>query len=458
MKPGDLVEPAVISTLQFMGFAESSARRVIPMVEDTSRFAIMFDYLISHVASRKPSELDDDVRAALHLFLAWYLLGDPGSPYAHGNAAVNLLSQSHKGRGFTNAIVRRLGEMFSVERAEPEDFRAISAEGKALALYRNKARLGADTWLVAKRDVFPDTELETAKHLSVTCGLTESFVCQLLDQHGPEAATQVAVAAACKPPIWLRQNPLSDASEISEWWTEKGVAIIEAEVEGSENALVLPVGTRGLTEHPAFKQGGFYVQDYSAQRVAPVLDAKVGNKLLDLCSAPGGKAAHLCELTNDEAPILACDLTEPKMEKIRENIARMGYRSIATVQADATEIQFPEKFDGIVIDAPCTNSGVLSRRVEARHRITGDNLNSLVRTQLSILENAARNLKSGGSIVYSVCSILMEESVDVIYRFLRGLEDNVRREDAGWEVTYEHHILPIPGWHDGGYAARIIKP
>ncbi|MCF6228739.1 MAG: hypothetical protein L3J82_08795 [Planctomycetes bacterium] len=100
----------------------------------------------------------------------------------------------------------------------------------------------------------------------------------------------------------------------------------------------------------------------------------------------------------------------------------------------------------------------MARRVEARHRITEANLESLIKMQTAILENAAKNLKPGGSIVYSVCSVLMEEGLDVVYKFLRGLDNNVRREDAGWAITHEHHILPIPAWHDGGYAARITKP
>ncbi|MCF6227890.1 MAG: hypothetical protein L3J82_04370, partial [Planctomycetes bacterium] len=175
MKPGDMVEPTVLKTLRYLGYAESNSRRVIPMVEDASRFSLMFDYLISHVASRKPSELDDDVRAALHLFLAWYLLGDPGSPYAHGNAAVNLLSATHKGRGFTNAIVRRLGEMFSVEVAEPEDFRGMAERGEFPKLHRNKARLSASSWVVAQRDVFPHPEADLAGHLAITWGLPKDF-------------------------------------------------------------------------------------------------------------------------------------------------------------------------------------------------------------------------------------------------------------------------------------------
>src|SRR5690606_27581721 len=118
--------------------------------------------------------------------------------------------------------------------------------------------------------------------------------------------------------------------------------------------------------------------------VAPALQAKPGEMLLDLCSAPGGEAGHLAELTGDRAKILACDVTEPKIEVIRQNVARLGYRSIAMVQADAAEVKFPEQFDRVLVDAPCSNSGVLARRVEARHRIDENAVRDLNALQLRI--------------------------------------------------------------------------
>ena len=108
----------------------------------------------------------------------------------------------------------------------------------------------------------------------------------------------------------------------------------------------------------------------------------------------------------------------------------------------------------MLIDAPCSNSGVLARRVEARHRIKPATLKELAALQLSILENAAANLKPGGTIVYSVCSVLMEEGVDVVHKFLK----QSKREDAGWSIEEETFLLPVPAWHDGGYICRIAAP
>src|SRR5690606_25458745 len=237
--------------------------------------------------------------------------------------------------------------------------------------------------------------------------LPQQFVELLIEQHGPVAAVQVATAAIERPATWVRPNTLfAESFHLPQWWTARGVSVETVERPDGGTCYALPAKAHDVTEHPDFSRGGFYVQDYAAQLVAPMLGAEAGEALLDLCSAPGGKAGHLAELTGDRARILACDVTESKQERIRENIERMGYRSIATVVADAATVRFPEKFDRVLIDAPCSNSGVLARRVEARHRITPASLAELAALQRRILENAAANLKPGGKIVYSVCSVV----------------------------------------------------
>ncbi|MBZ0135862.1 MAG: methyltransferase domain-containing protein [Planctomycetes bacterium] len=451
IKPGDLLEPAVADSLRHLGYGPEHAHRVLPMLEDATRFAMLFDHLISHLSSRPPAELDPDVRAALHLFLSWYLLDDPRAAYAHGNAAVNMLSADHKGRGFVNALVRKLGEFVRVEQAATEDYRELAASGARPSLWADRTRLGARRLLVSDRPIFPDPKQDLAAHLSIVGAMPRALVDRLIAQHGPDAATQVAIAGIEKPATWIRPNPMiGSATELAQEWTKRGISAEMVPTPFDSIAIALTGKIGAMTDHPDWSRGGFYVQDYSAQLVAPALQAEHDETILDLCSAPGGKAGHLAELTRDRAKILACDLTEAKIELIQQNIARMGYRSIATVQADAAEVKFPEKFDRVLIDAPCSNSGVLARRVEARHRISNESLRDLHTLQLRILGNAGANLKPGGVILYSVCSVLMEEGPDVVHKFLRTRDD--------WEVEYENYLLPVPAWHDGGYVARLRAP
>ncbi|MBE7491190.1 MAG: methyltransferase domain-containing protein [Planctomycetes bacterium] len=452
VRPGDLLEPALMETLRHLGHGEAFAHRVLPMLEDATRLAILFDHLIAHVASRPALELDGDVRAALHLFLAWFLCGDSKAVYAHGNAAVDLLSDRHKGRGFVNACVRRLGEFLTVEAAPAEDYRGMIARHERIALWPDRARLGGGRVVRAERGLLPDPATNLAGHLSLACGLPRVLVDRLIEQYGEAGAIQACVAAVEHPATWVRPNPLAYTDDLALWWISRGVDVKTAPIEGAVDAIALPAGVN-VTQHPAFERGAFYVQDYSAQLVAPALQPRPGQTLLDLCAAPGGKAGHLAELTRDGAKILACDLTEQKIARVQQNIARMGYRSVATVIADAATVRFPQPFDGVLVDAPCSNSGVLARRVEARHRISAESVAELGKLQLAILENAALNLKPGGVLVYSVCSVLMEEGVDIVHKFMgKG------REDAGWEVEHENFLLPVPSWHDGGYLARLRAP
>ncbi len=447
LEPGERIEPAVFGTLRHHGADPALASRVLPQVEDAVRFSILFDYMISHVASRPVAELDRDVRAAMHMFLAW-LIHDPKAAYAHGNAAVDLLTPRHAGRGFVNACARKLSGFIRIENSGPQDYRSAAERHEQLPLWTDRCRLGAGRMLIGERAILPDPVADLPAHLSVVASIPRVLVDQLIDQHGPQAAIQAALACIERPMIWIRPNALfAEAFHLPHWWTAQGIAVIP-----HQGALALPAGVRSVTDHPDFARGGFYVQDFAAQQVAPMLQAEAGETLLDLCAAPGGKSSHLAELTGDKARVLACDQSQAKEERIRENITRMGYRSIATVVADAADVRFPEQFDRVLIDAPCSNSGVLGRRVEARHRINDKALAELAVLQLKILENAAANLKPGGTIVYSVCSILMEEGVDVVHRFIGP------REKAGWEVAEENFILPVPAFHDGGYICRIVAP
>ncbi|MCC6575309.1 MAG: methyltransferase domain-containing protein [Planctomycetes bacterium] len=456
VSPGDVLEGAVLAEFRHQGLDTSMLHRVLPMLEDASRFGMLFDHLIGHVATRPAGALDADVRAALHLYLAWFLLDDPKAVYAHGQAAVDLLSDVHTARGFVNACVRRLSELLKVENVPPDDYRAMAAAGKIPEFWRDRCRLGAGRITRAERAIFADFATAPATHLAQTCGLPEDFVNRLIEQHGLNAACMVALSAVEKTPTWLRANTLKTSPEgLKHILSLRGI-----EATQQSRAIALPVGTRDFDQLGIFETGLAYVQDFSAQQVAPAVGARQGDKILDLCAAPGGKATHLAELTTERAKILAVDVSLEKIERIQENIARLGYTSIATAAADALTVKFPEPFDRVLLDAPCSNSGVLARRVEARHRLTPGKLKELGEMQRKMLENAAANLKPGGTLVYSVCSVLMEEGMDVTRAFIEARQPGTShtREDGGWAIEEEKVVLPVPAWHDGTYFCRLKAP
>lgn len=166
---------------------------------------------------------------------------------------------------------------------------------------------------------------------------------------------------------------------------------------------------------PGFNEGWFVVQDESAQRAAELLAPQPGETVLDLCSAPGTKTTHLAELMRNEGRIIATDTGEQRLQRVVENCQRLGISIVETqlISQEGTDIP-AGPFDAILIDAPCSNTGVLGKRPDARWRIQEDDLEELSRIQLRLLLAAASRLRPGGRIVYSTCSIEPEENSAVL--------------------------------------------
>ncbi len=178
-----------------------------------------------------------------------------------------------------------------------------------------------------------------------------------------------------------------------------------------------PAGTKSqrIDKLPGFHEGWFVVQDESAQQVAELLAPQPGETILDLCSAPGTKTTHLAELMHNEGRIIATDSSESRLRLVNENCRRLGITIVETVVVSQEGTDIPDgPFDAILIDAPCSNTGVLGKRPDARWRIQPDDLEELSRIQLRLLLAAVKRLKPGGRIVYSTCSIEPEENTEVV--------------------------------------------
>jgi len=193
----------------------------------------------------------------------------------------------------------------------------------------------------------------------------------------------------------------------------------------------------------SFKDGWFAVQDEAAQRVAPMVQAKAGELVADLCAAPGGKTAQLAETG---ARVVAADSELGKVKGMGKSFERLGVKAQLAL-ADAKQPPFGRVFDAVLVDVPCSNTGVLSRRVEARWRLRDRDLHVLARVQRRILDAAIAVTKPGGRVVYSTCSLEEEENETLVRAAIR--------EGNGLRLEEELKILPGPDWTCGGYAARI---
>lgn len=200
------------------------------------------------------------------------------------------------------------------------------------------------------------------------------------------------------------------------------------------------------------QDGLCYVQDPSTLMACDLLAPQPGEAVLDLCAAPGGKASYLAELMRNEGRLVASDLYDSRLERLRENLTRLGATVAEVVQQDAMKgggaLQ-PATFDRILLDAPCTNTGVLRRRVDVRWRLTEEDFLRLPVQQGAMLRKAAEFLKPGGTLVYSTCSLEREENEAVVEQALLSV--------PGLRLVESRQTLPFRDRVDGAFAAKLMK-
>ena len=196
---------------------------------------------------------------------------------------------------------------------------------------------------------------------------------------------------------------------------------------GSEKSVLSPVGLVKAAGHfsdsDLFKEGKITIQDESSQLVAPTLELQEDDSVLDACSAPGGKAVHLASYLKS-GRLTALDLYDHKLKLIEDNARRLGLSDkIKTQKLDARKVheQFaPDTFDKILVDAPCSGIGLIRRKPDIKYNKAGQDLLSLQKIQLEILDSVCQTIKKGGIITYSTCTIFKEENQMVLKQFLDG--------------------------------------
>jgi 16S rRNA (cytosine967-C5)-methyltransferase len=190
----------------------------------------------------------------------------------------------------------------------------------------------------------------------------------------------------------------------------------------------------------SFQDGWFYVQDPSTLLAVRQLDPQPGESILDLCAAPGGKTCHIAQRMGNRGRIVARDNQPERLKLLEENSRRLG---ATCIEISAT----PGAFDRILIDAPCSNTGVMRRRVDLRWRIQPKEIERLSKAQALLLSHAASELKSGGTMVYSTCSLETEENEKVVRNFLA--------EHTSFKLENERQLLPFIEEVDGAYVAVL---
>ena len=278
---------------------------------------------------------------------------------------------------------------------------------------------------------------DDAKSLSVRYSCPLWIVESFLNDYGLEN-TKALLGESLKPaPTVLRINTVK--ADISE---------IEKEYDIKENSIELTKGI-DISNSELYKKGLVYAQDYASQRAVEILSPKSGDRVLDVCSAPGGKAFTMANLMGNKGEIIACDLYPHRVELIERTAKRLGLDIIKTAVADATRYN-PKlgEFDCVLCDVPCSGLGVIRRKPEIKYNALPC-LEELKNIQLSILRNAVKYLKKGGKLLYSTCTLRREENEKLVISFQKEYNDLCK--------VYEHTFMPHKDGTDGFYCALFEK-
>lgn len=282
-----------------------------------------------------------------------------------------------------------------------------------------------------------------------------------VQQSYPDKWQQILNANQQKPPMWLRANQQHHTSEDYQTLLTTAEISINA-VEPLSQAIEL-ARPCDVTKLPGFAQGWVSVQDGAAQQAARLLECQSGDFVLDCCAAPGGKTCHILEQTPDIASMTAIDIEASRLVRVTENLTRLGLTA-TVITADAANAKTwwqGQKFDRILLDAPCSGTGVIRRHPDIKWLRKANDIDALVILQQQILKETWSLLKPGGTLLYATCSILPEENSEQIKHFINNNTDAKLLSIDGIEQKNKNAIgwqlLPGVSNMDGFYYAKLLK-
>lgn len=363
------------------------------------------DYIISLYSSKQIQKLDTVILETLRMGIYQLLYMDSVPDNAAVNESVELVKQLGKKSAapFVNAVLR-----------------SFIRDDKKFALPKDR---------IQKFCVEYSCSADLAK--------------KLIDQYGEDKASEFLKRSLEPHKLYLRvNNTKTDRNSLIAFFFMNGASVKKCTL--LDNCLEAePFGS--VENNELFKKGYYHVQDLSSQLCCAALEPKKGEKILDICSAPGGKAFTVTEITGDECELYACELHDKRVKLIRNGAERLGLKSIKALQNDAKVYNesFP-KFDKILCDVPCSGTGVIRSKPEIKYADL-KKFEGLPKIQYDILDMASKYLKVGGELVYSTCTVLKEENELVIDRFLK--------ENKDFEGV---SFLTDIGAPFGGYKASII--
>ena len=342
---------------------------------------MLLDFYIGAYCSQKPDHLQPPLLEILRIGAYQILYLDKIPDSAAVNTSVELAKLSKRGQasGLVNAVLRKLSQ--------------------------NKETLPS----------IPDRD--EVQRLSIQYSYPKWLTKRMVKLLGREEAERFLASNNQIAPLTIQVNPLKTTTETLMAELRQAGVDVRPHV-WVPDCLELS-GTGDLTALPAFQEGKFLVQDPAARLVSLVANVRPGQKVLDVCAAPGGNSLSAAFAMAGQGSIVACDLRENKLKRIQESAGRLGVNIITTHAADGRVFrpEWESAFDVVLVDAPCSGLGIIRKKPDTRYK-KADDLFTLPVVQAAILDNAARYVRPGGTLVYSTCTILPEENEQVTEAFL----------------------------------------
>jgi 16S rRNA (cytosine967-C5)-methyltransferase len=303
----------------------------------------------------------------------------------------------------------------------------------------------------------PDEDLQ--KFLSIRYSIPHWIVGLWLEQFGDEGARSLCEASNEHTLTSIRVNTAKATLEQARARMEKSGCVVDKRTAIPEE-LTLLEGTPPA-KSKAFREGLIFIQDPASMLPPHLLEPQEGQRVLDLCAAPGGKSTHLAQLAGETAVIIAQDLHPKKIHRVAENRDRLELINVIPVCGDGQQPPFEGPFDAVLVDAPCTGLGTLRRHPDIKWRLTSDSPSEMAAIQLGLLRMALKLCKNQGLVVYSVCTFTAEETEAVVAPLIE--EGLVAPENGpdwlnAWKVaTGTYQTLPSSHGLDGFYLMRLRK-
>lgn len=383
------------------------------------------DYIINKLSKIKTKKMSAYVKILLRMGIYQILFLDSVSDYAAVNETVNLVKKYDKrSSGFVNAVLRNV--------------------------------------IRGKDNIKTIEEKDKLKYLSIKYSYNPWIIKNCIEKFGIEFTEDLLEANSEKPSIYIRVNTLKiDRDTLMKQLEDLDVKCYK--VSGIEEAIRVE-NLKNIENNKLFKEGLFTIQDISSMLVGKVINPSENSKVIDVCSAPGGKSTHLATLMKNTGNVVSRDIFEHKLKLIKSSVDRLGLKNIEVEKFDATILDNNsiEKFDYVLADVPCSGMGIIRRKPEIKYKEEKE-IKDITIIQKKILDNASRYVKIGGIIVYSTCTIFDTENIDIVKKFIEENENfelvKIDEVNVDLENQEKGYLKIYPNIHgmDGFFIAKLKR-